>query len=319
MAAKPEVASSPEKSGEPAAVETKPIEASGTKAMSVYTIAKVADNDVHLYGVYSGVTKIMTVVAFVALARLSSGGDITQHHPGWPDKRAFAAAHGEEVRMKSRVLVALDILVDLLGGASDALLDVHEQPSRQVVANTLIPPGELTLAPETLVVRSVKESDWPSVRGLKPFGPVQVECKPSGPSGMRFLLEPRFSREDCCPFWCVSPTADPNSANVVLTPYRVQLLGGADPVQARPKASRRKLGKKHADSVKTAVGKKEGEIEVDESDRVAQRECEIPVLTNTVAIKPGTPLRIFFKPPPVEKKSKAAPITVGQIQKRARV
>ena len=136
---------------------------------------------------------------------------------------------------------------------------------------------------------------------------------------MRFLLEPRFSREDCCPFWYVSPTADQNSANVVLTAYRVQLLGGADPVQARPKASPPRLGKKPASGKKSADDKKEGEVAVDDSDRCVERVCEIPVLTNTVAIAPGTALRFFFQPPPVVKKSKAAPITVGQIQKRARV
>ena len=90
-------------------------------------------------------------------------------------------------------------------------------------------------------------------------------------------------------------------------------------MQTRPKASRRRLGKKPVDGKKSVDDKAEGEVAVDESDRVVERCCEIPVLTNTVAIAPGTPLRIFFKPPPVEKKSKAAPITVGQIQKRARV
>ena len=282
-----------------------------TKTTEVYKIVNVANEQVHLLSVFSQVAKAMSVTAFVASARISSDGEVIQNHPGWPEKRAMSAAYGQEVLMKCHALFALELLVDLLRDGSECSVDVREQPSRQVIANTLIPPGALTLLPETLSVRLVKESDRSSWLGMKPFGPIEAQFTPSRLEGVCCLLEPRYSRDDCCPFWYVTPTEDAALANVALTDYRVQCIGGADSV----KATRRKVGKKAGEGEK-----KQGEVAVDDEDVVMQKCCVFPVLINTVAIPSGTPLRIFWTPPPAEKKkARVAPITVGQIQKRARV
>ena len=118
---------------------------------------------------------------------------------------------------------------------------------------------------------------------------------------MYYLLEPRFQKDDAAPFWYVTPCADPREANMAWSSYKVHVLAGADELQ-KPSAPR-------------ASSSAENEVE-----DLSESSCEIPVLVNIKPLQASTHLRVFFQPPTSEKKPRAGPITVDQVQrKRARV
>ena len=86
--------------------------------------------------------------------------------------------------------------------------------------------------------------DLKSEKSMKPFGGVVSTLVPSGLDGVHFVLEPRYSQDDVCPFWYVTPTGDETHVNMSWSTVKVQLLAGADPLPPMTHAASRQVFKK---------------------------------------------------------------------------
>ena len=286
----------------------------------VYKIMGVEKTDVQLKDT-DGRLVTCAVSDFVLRAEIFRGAEVLQKHAGWPFQTTMKSALGQEAATKARILLALQMLSEQIGGASAEQLDILEKPARKVVAKTTISINSLVLVPETLSVRTVRLHEKDALLAMKPFGPLEPECVPSGPLGMSFVFEPRFSREDVCPFWFVTPTENEKEANMVFTVFRVQLLGGADPITPMVGQASRRFSRKTSVEKTASGSEKQGattEEEEEDMGKCIEKIVKIPVLVNKVSLKPGAELKVFHKASaPPSRKTKASPITVSQLQKRA--
>jgi hypothetical protein len=179
-------------------------------------------------------------------------------------------------------------------------VDVYEKPSRSVVTRVNIEPRALVLLPETFAIKIVQNDELAALSHTKPFGAVCAKM-PSGPDGVSYMFEPRVGRYDVCPFWYVTPVTDALEANLVWSTYRAQNLIGTDEIKSETGKALRRVHQDDEAVVETCV--------------------EVPVLVNALALEAGTRLNLFHSVPDTPRKGKqlGTPITVGAVQKRARV
>ena len=337
-------ASCPEAAGTPASCTMASKLAPQPLPNVVYTIAGVTKSDVKLdCATGTAMCEAKDFVSRAVLSRASS--DEPRLHAAWPKTRTMRLASSKTAAMKARIMLALHTVTDLMDEKMFESLDVFAQPVRKVVVTKDIPPNGLVLVPETL---SITELGSRSAAMMKPFGGIVPTMMPSGLCKEKFVLEPRFDQGDVCPFWYVTPTEETAKVNMSIGTVKVQLLAGADLMPPIPSsASRRIFTKAKATPVQTASGAKilpvdsekktekpkakaaavqpasspaDKVVATEDDDACLEHLVEIPVLFNASALKTGTELKVFFNPPPPpSRKTKVAPITVTQVQKRGRV
>ena len=168
--------------------------------------------------------------------------DRVQLHPLWPKARLASAKSVQEAFLKAKIVFAVESLVASVGTSVTDQVYLTVKPSRSVFANKDLAPGELVLLPEAYQVKLAvgDEADELSDKGSA------VEVFVQGASGQvrtRIFLIGQSHTEAVAPYWSLEhASAKEEDTNLALLFYKIQVVGGCDPIAEGPEQLAKRCG-----------------------------------------------------------------------------
>ena len=287
----------------------------------IFAIKSVSATTVELQDACdSSKVRPIAIDEFLRSASHAKASDKKVKHSLWPASRACLSVAAGETFMRARVFHALEVLCRALGDRVCEQVDVFVKPSRSVVSKLDIPKGHLVLAPDTVKIAVVALGETIPAGHLE----VIVSTPPVGFKGTPCLV-PAASGEGVAPYAFVDLTTDAASCNMTLMYYKVQLIGGADPVAS----SRNSIAQSCSGAISKATGAPPAssapvlahalarEVAQASADVSISSAVYLPVLVNSIPLRQGDLLKALRDAAP--QKRPPAPIMVSAVAKKAKL
>lgn len=166
-------------------------------------------------------------------------GHSKDHHEriaAWDARRPANMTAAQTLLRRAYIQVGLGHLVRQGRIPTSQDITLWCKPRKFATASVDFAVGELVLLPETTTIRTKERLDTPGALLQRSVAEAEVGFAPADPKWQYFLQPP--AQDMVSPFWHVTPTSDPEEANMRWTTASVQLLSAHFyPTAVRPVAA----------------------------------------------------------------------------------